>query len=391
MNIGKAAPPQMLPISASIPLSQLPSDHNSLGALCETLEIYDLLKNAVGISMDTLYLTAHLGSEDIRTKLIDYGFTIDRHQVAVYVLSKNHDTTSITVASLIDDLTSMRAAIPPALTQFEALTDMAPLPGIMDDRLSAHLMRLIVPAHTLSLAVIFPLTNVIISKMSFDTLILGSYARGRHVHQRPLSKFLDQEFGKISMIVERVFPDLAPAFKIWATSYVQYLMDRVTQDGVVEAVVAQVVSAIDTTKKESGAGEPAAPVQEDVTPNGQAQEQAPAETLKDKMTRYQTDQGMPVVDGPLTAGDPSQEISAGGVVEVQRVQPLVIKAWCIPGPARMRSDMLQVPYWALHCPKRGFIAEWDFIADHGKWLVNDGRNIDLLSNDQFEELYAIVE
>jgi hypothetical protein len=386
MNIGKAAPPQMLPISASIPLSQLPSDHNSLGAyslgaLCETLEIYDLLKNAVGISMDTLYLTAHLGSEDIRTKLIDYGFTIDRHQVAVYVLSKNHDTTTITAASLSDELISMRAAIPPALTQFEALTDMAPLPGIMDDRLSAHLMRLIVPAHTLSLAVIFPLTNGIltngiISKMSFDTLILGSYARGRHVHQRPLSKFLDQEFGKISMIVERVFPDLAPAFKIWATSYVQYLMDRVTQDGVVEAVVAQVVSAIDTTK--------AVPVQEEVTQNDQAQAQAPAETLKDKMTRYQTDQGMPVVDGPLTAVE-TAEVNSNDVVHVRRINQLPIRAWRIPHPGTMRGEMVSIPYWATRC------TTWTFNEDHGRWLVIYGSDVELLTNEQFEKSFALVD
>lgn len=387
MNIGKAAPPQTLPISASISLSKLPADHNALTAWCETLDAHGLLKNAVGISMQTLYLTAHLGSEDIIKQLTAYGFNIERHQVCVYVLSKNHDTTTITAQSLSDELRTMLAASQSALAVYHAKTDMASLPGVLDDKLSMHLMRLIVPAHTLSLALVFPM-GVSQNRLSFDNLFLGSYARGRHLHQRSLEPYLQQEFGYLNDVVAAVFPDSAPAFKIWTAAYIHYLMEYVKQPGVADDIVAKVSSAIAPRKEDPTA--PASPAP-DTKPSGDTVAAAPEastapaaqpETLKEKMTRLRTEEGIPPEDGPLTAVD--VETSSNGVILVRPTQPPIIRAWRIPHPGVMRGDMISVPYWAFRC------TSWDFTTDHGKWLVFDANGAKLMTNEQFEEVFEPI-
>lgn len=380
MNIGKAAPPQTLPISASIPLSHLPSNPTDLMKVCDALEASDLLKNAVGISMETLYLTAHLGSEQIRDQLTKSGFTIDRHQVFAYVLSKNHDTAPITAKSLCDELVSLKANSLPALTRYGATTDMASLPGILEDKLSKHLMRLVVPSHTLSLAAVFPMKNTL-AKLSFDTLFLGSYARGQHRHKLTLQAYLEQELGFLDDMVTAVFPDLAPAFKVWSTAYVPYLLDRIAQDGVAEAVVKQVT--------EAGEGEPEAtpapPSSHGQPPSSTDDQAAPAETLKEKLSRLHLDEGILTEEGPLSQTfDVEQTASHTGVVSIKRRQPTPLRAWCIPHLPPRGDEMVSVPYWAVKN------MEWDFNTGQVYWLVYDGSVVEMMTDVRFNETFEIT-
>lgn len=371
MNIGKAAPPQTLPISASIPLSALPADLTALTAWCETLDVYGLLKNAVGISTDRLYLTAHLGSEEIRNQLVKYGFDIDRRQVCAYVLSKNHDTTSITAKSLTEELVAMSHAIVPALRHYQSNTQTAVLPGVLDNSLAGHLMRLIVPEHTLSLAVVFPLTPTL-TRLSFDTLILGAYARGQHTHQLRLSDYLQGEMELLNQTVAAIFPDLSPAFKIWATSYVQYLLDRIAQPGVAEDIVAQVTAAIKSSSQSTTE-----------TADVASAAAGPTETLKEKMERVRADAGIEKEEGPLTGVGytTTASVENHGIVLVRRRVPSVVQAWQIPHPLAVKDGMITIPHWALLLP------DWTLNNDHDDWLVYNGMDVEQFTDNEFAELY----
>jgi hypothetical protein len=381
MNIAKAAPPQMLPISASINLAQLPDDAAALQDVCETLQKYELFDHPIGLSSQHLYLTGHLGTGDARDALTKLGFQIGKQFIYVYNLTRHHDTTPLSSTSLCADILHMKQHAANAILNYETQTDMGGIEGVLGrGAMAENLMRLLVPAHSRSLNLVLPPTTSI-AKLSFDDIVLGEFATHHKVHQKSIDFYLRQEISLWAAAVQALFPEILPAFTTFSNSYLLYLRDQAAQPDITNAVVDKITAAVVASREVKPPQ--VDPASTDPT-GGQPAVSGPAPTLKDRLRTMKEQAGEAVAEGPLTVKSEEPASRLSHVKDVRLKAHFIYQAWCIPTVSN-KDASVNVPAWAMDNE------EWGFHSHAGHWLVRQQLGVMLLTHEQFLYLYDVIE
>jgi hypothetical protein len=392
--VAKTLAPQRLPLSAHIAINRLPDGETELLPILRLLESHKVLENAVGVSGNRLYFTAHLGNEELTQELYQLGFELTtqlkRNFLTLHQLVRTHTPDRFKAEDLAVLIMRMRNNASTLSLQYSITSELADIPVFLPKgSLVPHLTYWILPGVARVVAVAMPCEASTPLAPSFDHLIMQATEGWLKTQPdgEPQETALPTFLGKFEHEVQAwndavhlLFPKMEEPFKAWSTSYKTHLVERwrhhfATPHAGAEAEDYRAVRAGDTVT----------PPATDVVVPPVELSVAERNDPERPMEKTHGDHQRPAV-GLLPGGQSGVQLPAAFKPHVRPV------AWQIPQRPVGQYGEMTVPVWAMSAITfHGLIDDnaWDSRVGH--WLVRLPWGVELMTPEMFALTFNILD